>query len=137
MRDLIVALMAWIGGNTGYNVDVQLPNVVMTARHNMCAIYGIDRMSACDGSGLKGFYDKNVTIYLGLDFDKDDEADRARLLHELVHYVQWANKQNIQVCLGDLELEAYDLQDRWRMEVGLTASTGEFKRILLAASCDA
>jgi hypothetical protein len=137
MRDLMVALLTWIGGNTGYNVDLDLPNIVFTARHNMCAQYGINRVSTCDASGLKAFYDKRETIYFGLKFDATDRDDMGRLLHELVHYVQWANGRPQDTCLGELELEAYDLQDRWRTQRGLQASTGEFKRIMLAASCDA
>ena len=136
MEGLIFALLVWIGANSELDTDVVLPNVVFTTQHNMCALYGIDNKHACDSAKLKGFYDKNVTVYLRSDFDADDLSDQSRLLHELVHYVQWMNGTHEINCLGGLELEAYDLQDRWRAAYGLEPSIGEFKRIMLAASCD-
>lgn len=136
MEGLIFALLAWIGANSELDTDVVLPNVVFTTQHNMCALYGIDNKRACDSAKLKGFYDKNVTVYLRSDFDADDPSDQSRLLHELVHYVQWMNQSDQAYCLGQLELEAYALQDKWRAAYGLDPSISEFKRIMLAASCD-
>ncbi len=137
MTELMFSLMLWLGANTSYNTTQELPNIVFTTQHNMCALYGIHVKSRCDDARLRGFYDKKLTIYLDVDFDTRDPHERSQLLHELVHYVQWANGQQTSTCLGHLELEAYNLQDAWRAENDLQPSIGEFNRMMLTASCDA
>lgn len=137
MQDLLVTLLAWIGLNTGYDVEIALPNVIMTKAQNLCANYGLEGKEECAAANIKAFYNKSYTIYLQSDFDPDDKVDRSRLVHELVHYVQWANKENQRTCLGHLEVEAYELQDRWRAHNRLSANLDPFKMILLSASCEA
>lgn len=137
MNDVILALLTWIGTQTTYSTSIEYPNIVFTNRHNMCALYGINEKGRCEAARLKGFYDKEVTIYLGLDFDIKNPHHQSRLLHELIHYVQWANNKNSTTCLGHLEVEAYDLQDKWRANFQLKPIMSEFNRIMLGASCDA
>jgi len=137
VTSLILSLLVWLGTNTDYDIDVALPNIVMTEPYNLCSVYGIDDMGRCKASRLMGFYDKNTTIYLRTSFDQSDLEDKSRLIHELAHYVQWSNGRHHTECLGLLELEAYELQDQWRIEHGLESSLDEFKKIMLSASCDA
>ena len=137
MQDLMVILLTWIGANSSYNVDLALPNITLTDTYNICANYGIDNKGQCEAARLKGFYDKQLTIYLPIDFDPQDPADRSRLIHELVHYVQWANNKDKTTCLGHLEVEAYELQDQWRVAHHLNESLDPFRKIMLEASCDA
>lgn len=137
MHDLIVILLTWIGANSGYDVDVALPNITMTNSYNICANYGINNKGQCEAASLKGFYDKELTIYLPTEFDPQDPVGRSRLIHELVHYVQWANNKHQTTCLGHLEVEAYELQDQWRLAHNLNASLDPFRKIMLEASCDA
>lgn len=137
MTNLILSLLVWLGMNTDYDIDVALPNIVMTEPYNMCMAYGIDDMGSCKAARLMGFYDKNTTIYLRTSFNKANVEDKSRLIHELVHYVQWSNGRHLTECLGQLEVEAYELQDRWRVQHGLPPIMDEFKKILLTASCDA
>ena len=137
MKETIFILLSWIGSHSNYDVPLNSPNIVLTTRHNMCALYGIQQKSQCDSSGLAGFFDKNLTVYLPTNFDVDSQHDVSKLLHELVHYVQWANGENKDTCLGQLEVEAYDLADQWRAEQGLGPTLAVFNRILLEASCDA
>ena len=137
MNEVVLALMTWIGANSGYDTSLAAPNIVMTTRHNMCALYGINHKAQCDSSGLSAFFDKNLTVYLPTGFDPGNEHDQSKLLHELVHYVQWSHGQNKTTCLGQLEVEAYDLADQWRASHDLGPSLAVFNRILLEASCDA
>jgi hypothetical protein len=58
MQDLMVILLTWIGANSGYDVDLVLPNITLTNTYNICANYGIDNKGQCDAAKLKGFYDK-------------------------------------------------------------------------------
>jgi len=136
MAELILSLIVWIGANSEYEVDFPQPIVVMTTQHNMCQLFGIDDMFRCDISGLKGFYNEDLTIYLGTDFDKDNPHHVSRLLHELVHYVQYKNG-NDHLCRGNMEVEAYDIQDAWRADKGLEPILADFNRIMLEANCSA
>ena len=137
MNDIVFALLSWIGVQTGYALPGAVPNIVMTERYNLCAQYGIDNKGTCQAAKLLGFYDKNITIYLRASFDIHNREDRSHLLHELVHYVQWHNEQHHNRCLGELEVEAYELQDRWLVVAGLKSRIDPFKLIMLSASCEA
>lgn len=137
MSELIIALFAWIAANTSYDVDVPQPNIVLTTKHNICQLYGINDYDNCAASGLRGFYNKGLTIYLGTDFNIHDEHSVSGLLHELTHYIQYQNHVHDHTCLGHLELEAYTLQDNWREQQGLEPVLDVFNRILLGDSCSA
>lgn len=69
MSELIIALFAWIAANTSYDVNVLQPNIVLTTRHNICQLYGIDDFYDCNATRL---YNKGLTIYLGTDFNLYD-----------------------------------------------------------------
>ena len=137
MQEIVFTLLTWIGANSGYDVNLVSPNIAMTNTYNICANYGINNKGQCEAAQLKGFYNKDLTIYLQADFNPDDMADRSRLIHELVHYVQWANGEHKTTCLGHLEVEAYELQDQWRVANNLGESSDPFRMIMLEASCDA
>ena len=102
MNELIIALLAWLAVNTSYDVNVPHPNVVMTTRHNLCQLYGITDYDDCNASGVRAFYDKKLTICLGMDFNLKDNHKISGLLHELAHYVQFLNHKHDNTCLGQL-----------------------------------
>lgn len=132
----MLSLMTWLHFHTGYDVDVGLPNVTITEVANLCDVYGVDPYANCEAMKLKGFYNERHTIYLYAGFEGNDAPDQARLLHELVHYVQWHNGQHINGCWGELEAEAYRLQDLWRVENGMEKQADPFKLVMLEAACD-
>jgi len=136
MDALMLTLMAWLHFHTGYDVDVQTPNVTITEVMNLCQLYGVDPAANCEAIKLKGFYNERQTIYLYAGFQQVDRDDQARLLHELVHYLQWHNGEHIDGCWGVLEAEAYRLQDQWRVEHGLEKQADPFKLVMLEAACD-
>ena len=137
MAEIIFSLLFWIGANTEYDTNFPQPIVVMTTEGNMCEQFGINDKFRCEVSGLKGFYDEEQTIYLGTDFNPMNNHHISRLLHELVHYVQYKNGRGTGTCRGDIEVEAYDLQDKWRKTKGLEPILAEFNRLMLKASCSA
>jgi hypothetical protein len=137
MNELLLVLLAWIGKNTDYDVEYALPNIVMTEPYNMCSNYGISDKGQCEAAKLVGFYDKELTIYLKTGFERTSKTDTSRLVHELIHYVQWKNGVDKNTCLGKLEVEAYELQDQWLVELGLEPRSDPFRMIMLEASCDA
>ncbi len=136
MQDIMIGVLAWIGLNTSYNVELNLPNLSFTEPSNVCANYGINNKGRCQASGVIAFYNQKKTIYLPLNFNENSKEDRSKLVHEMVHYVQWANNKNKTECMGNLEVEAYELQEKWRLSQKLTASLDPFKTIMLAASCE-
>ena len=137
MDAIILSLLAWLNLYTEYDTNIDLPNIVITEKANMCQNYGIKDAGTCEATKLKGFYDKKLTIYLHPDFDLHNPTDQSRLLHELVHYVQWYNGRDKGACWGHLEVEAYNLQDEWRFMHGMTGDTDPFKLVMLEAACDA
>jgi len=136
MDTLILSLLGWINLNTEYDLRVDQPNIVMTEKANLCKQYGIDNRSTCEATNLKAFYNRGVTIYLHEDFNPSDTQDQARLLHELVHYIQWHNDKNVGACWGNLESEAYNLQDDWREENSLHRHTDPFRLLMMEAACE-
>lgn len=137
MNEIMLSFLVWIGANSDYDTHLNLPNIVITEEQNMCALYGINHKQRCKDMKLKGFYDKRLSIYLHPDFNADNPHHQSQLLHELIHYVQFRNRDDGDYCLGLLELEAYDLQDKWRQRQGLQPVLGDFNRLMLAASCSA
>lgn len=136
MNEIILSLMLWVGDHTRYDIYLQQPNILQTTQHNMCKSYGIDHKARCDSMKLTAFYNKQQTIYLKTSFEPDSLHNQSQLLHELVHYIQWSNQLENHYCLGQLELEAYDLQDQWRIQNGLEPLLDDFNRLMLAASCE-
>ena len=137
MSDLMLAMLLWIGDNSQYNDLLNLPNISKVEQHNMCALYGINNKQRCEMQRLVGFFNKDLTIYMRQDFRPDTLHRQSQLLHELVHYVQWANMHvNEDYCLGQMEHEAYVLQNQWRAQNGLEPVSDEFTLMMLAASCE-
>ena len=136
MQNTLITILTWIGSQTAYNVELHSPNITFTEPYNICANYGINHKGRCEALQLTAFYNKNSTIYLPIKFNPQDKGDQSILVHELVHYVQWANNKHKDVCLGKLEVEAYELQDKWRQKQNLKSTLDPFKMIMLEASCD-
>jgi len=136
MDALMLSLLGWINLNTEYDMRVDLPNIVMTEKANLCQQYGIDKAGTCQATNLKAFYNRGLTIYLHADFDASNTQDQSRLLHELVHYIQWHNGTNVGECWGNLESEAYNLQDDWREEQSLSRHTDPFRLLMMQAACE-
>lgn len=101
MSELIFALMLWLDDATPYDVGITQPKVVLLTNWELCEHYGVTSITLCDRMKLKGFYDRDGTIYMLKGFNPDNEYDQSRLLHELVHYVQWENGQQAR-CIGAL-----------------------------------
>lgn len=137
MSDIVFALLIWIGQNTDYTVAAVQPNVVMVESYQLCRHYGVSDRRQCEAMRLKGFYDKDLTVYLSHDEAGMNQDQQGRLLHELVHWVQWRNGRNaVSDCMGLLEAEAYELQDSWRSGQGLEARADAFTLMMLKASCE-
>lgn len=135
MNETITVLLMWININTGMIPPDELPNLVLTEQQNICLQFGINNKKQCIGARLAGFYNKNNTIYLHTGFDHSGTIDQSRLLHELIHYVQWKNGDGNE-CRGKLEAQAYRLQDKWLLERNRPPRSDAFTVMMLEAACE-
>ena len=68
------------------------------------------------------YHSLSGTIYLSKDFWWASTRDQSILLHELVHHMQYSRdyKYYKSLCKGDIEKEAYDIQEKWLKQKGKT-----------------
>ncbi len=107
MKELIMALMLWIGANTDYKVDFPVPQV-----KRMGII-----MEEIIFPDYEGFYDykKNI-IYIRGGLDIKDSWTQGVLLHEVIHYLQDMNNAQFE-CTAEMEKDAWPLQKKYLKEV--------------------
>jgi len=107
MKELIMALMLWIGANTDYKVDFPVPQV-----KRMGII-----MEEIIFPNYEGFYDykKNI-IYIRGGLDIKDPWTQGVLLHEVIHYLQDMNNAQFE-CTAEMEKDAWPLQKKYLKEV--------------------
>ena len=68
MKEILVALLLWIGTNSNYNTDISLPTVLFMEQEQMESIYYVDQ----NRSGhLYGFYniEKDINSILSNRFE--------------------------------------------------------------------
>ena len=133
MKEIILAMMMWINTATGYSIP-EIPDInylntmelrsyafgceqtpIPTHNIELCAAkknWDLDRTNP-----IALYDDKNKTIIVNKKFDIETIHDKSVLFHELVHHMQFENDIDSNVeCIGDLEKEAYTLQDEWLQE---------------------
>ena len=151
MIELVMGLMIWISTQTGWPVP-EPPEIVYIESsqemfllsndcHNepnqpICSTYNPDH------SNILGLYNNEIkTIFLEKDFWWASVRDQSILLHELVHHMQYTKnwEHYRKKCKGDIEKEAYDLQEKWLairgLELGPTIDLGPLMRHVLT-QCD-
>ena len=107
MKELIMALMLWIGSNTNYNIDCPVPQV-----ERMDII-----MEEIIFPDYEGFYDYNKNIiYIREGLDIKDPWTQGVLLHEVIHYLQDMNNAQFK-CTAEMEKDAWPLQKKYLKEV--------------------
>ncbi len=118
MKELIAALLIWIGTHTGYNVDIPHPEVILTP--NVCTYW-----NKPENCGVAGMYsDESNIIVLNSAFDEESDRHISMLLHEVVHHVQNLNGTLLRSTVDErcaVEREAYLLQGNWLIERGTVA----------------
>ena len=115
MKELLVALMLWIGANTNYNVDLSLPEIIRMDKAPL--EYQYFKGEIPKDSDVHGFYNlKDKKIYIRGEYPLDHPWAQGLLLHELLHYVQDMNNTNFG-CVAEMEKEAWPLQQKYLKEV--------------------
>ena len=133
MKEILFAMMLWIHNATGYIIP-EIPDVKFLETMDLRSYaYGCDQVPIPNGNdeicaakedwdldrtnpiALYDHIDK--TIILNKEFDIRTIHDKSVLFHELVHHLQYENDIDSTVkCNGELEKEAYTLQDEWLQE---------------------
>ena len=150
MVELMMSLMLWISTVTGWAIpEPPMVKYIDNGKEffllsNDCDVKPDQQVCIDydDNSNILGLYNHNTkTIYLNKDFWIASTKDQSILLHELVHHMQYSKdfKHYTMLCKGLIEKEAYDLQEKWLEERGLTlANTIEigplFRHVL--TQCD-
>ena len=82
MKELIVALMLWIGANTNYNVDWPVPQVIRMDKAPL--EYHYYKGDVPENTDVHGFYDlKKKIIYMRGETDMSDPWAKGLLLDRL------------------------------------------------------
>ena len=132
MIELVMSLMLWISTVTGWPVP-EPPTITYVDNGQEMFLKSHDcdskpNQPVCqtyDGtqSNILGLYHSVTgTIYLSRDFWPASTRDQSILLHELIHHMQYSRdyKYYKSLCRGDIEKEAYDLQEKWLKQRGKT-----------------
>ena len=114
MKEIIMALMIWIGANTNYNVDVPAPMFWFLTQDQLeQAYYGEENY---EGTVLYGFYDITLNLIILPDtWDRTDPWDQSVLLHEIIHYLQDVNQIEYP-CIEEMEKDTWPLQKQYLKE---------------------
>lgn len=130
---LVRDLLGWIGAHSVYDTVPMIadpPTVTFCETGEPIHYAGRDMIV---GSDLRAAYDRNANhVFLVWPWSPYKLADRATLLHELVHAAQFRDTE--WPCLQASEPQAYRLQSLWLGEQGVAVNWDWFA-IYLAARC--
>ena len=114
MKEIITALLIWLGANSDFNVNMDIPVVLFLPQDQMEQRYFGDTENHGE---LHGFYDieKNIII-LPNTWDRRDPWDLSVLLHEMIHYVQDQNETEFN-CTAEMEKDSWPLQQKYLLEI--------------------
>ena len=114
MKEIIMALMIWIGANTNFNVDVPDPKVLFVTQDQLeQAYYGGEKY---EGVTLYGFYDTKLNLIILPDtWDRTVPWNLSVLLHEVIHYLQDVNQMKYP-CVEEMEKDTWPLQKQYLKE---------------------
>lgn len=116
MKEIITALLIWLGANSDFNVNMDIP-VVMFLPQDQMELQYFGESHTDDHSELHAFYDtqKNI-IVLPNTWDRRDPWDLSVLLHEMIHYVQDQNETEFN-CTAEMEKDSWPLQQKYLLEI--------------------
>ena len=137
MKEIVLAMMLWIHNVTGYTIP-EPPNIkylssfeikkfaygcdmnpIPVGFEDICAAKNFWELDDYERENVPlGLYDhERQIIILNQDMKKSEAHDHSVIFHELVHHMQFHNGVYDKIrCKGQLEKEAYELQDKWLQE---------------------
>ncbi len=115
MKEILTALMIWLGANTGLDTNHDIPKVLFLSQEKMEKLYYVDERDQRPNE-LHGLYDTNTnTIVLPDTWDRRKAWDMGVLIHEMVHYLQDMNDVDFQ-CTAQMEKDAWPIQQKYLKE---------------------
>ena len=115
MKEILTALMIWLGANTPFDTNHDIPNVLFLTQTQMEELY-YTKDHEKGPNELHGLYDKESdTIILPDTWDRRKSWDLGVLLHEMVHYLQDMNELQFE-CTAEMEKDAWPIQKQYLKE---------------------
>ena len=115
MKELLMALMLWIGANTNYNTDFPVPEVLRMDKAPLEYQYFKGKIPK--DSDVHGFYNlKDKTIYIRGEYPIEHPWSQGLILHELLNYIQDMNNVKFK-CVAEMEKDVWPLQKKYLKEV--------------------
>jgi len=112
MKEILTALMIWLGANTTLDTNHDIPKVVFLPQDKMEQLYYVDEPEKLPNE-LHGLYDtESDTIILRDTWDRRKAWDMGVLIHEMVHYLQDMNSMDFQ-CTAQMEKDAWPIQQKY------------------------
>ena len=112
MKEILTALMIWLGANTTLDTNHDIPKVVFLPQEKMEQMYYVDEPEKLPNE-LHGIYDTDSdTIILRDTWDRRKPWDMGVLVHEMVHYLQDMNSMDFQ-CTAQMEKDAWPIQQKY------------------------
>lgn len=131
LAGLIAHLDTWLDNNTDLPRRAAPPRIRLVSRDRAAALAGTRHASFL--ATLRGLYDADrQTIWLIAPWSLRDPHDVSVLLHELVHHRQATARH--WYCPEAQEPAAYDIEEAWLEEIGLTLGYNRIS-VALAAGC--
>ena len=125
-KTLLLSLLAWIGSHTAYNVaQVEAPRVELRTNEEIQDIYYGDCKRDTQSNILAVHSGGVVFFNKGIDVKKKNE--RALVVHELTHYLQFVHNDQMPKTHEEREKEAIAVENLWRKNHGLK----EVERLIL------
>lgn len=129
---LLVSLLVWIGSHTPYNASlVEVPSVEFRTKKEIQDIYYGDCKKG-DRSSVLAVYSGGV-IYLNDRVDVRKKNDRALVVHELTHHLQFVYSDRMSKTHEEREVEAIAVENMWRKSNGLRRIN---RPVLVEPSCN-
>ncbi len=107
--------MIWLGANTPFDTNHDIPNVLFLTQSQMEELYYVEDQEKFPNQ-LHGLYNReNNTIVLPDTWDRRKPWDLGVLIHEMVHYLQDVNQLEFE-CTAQMEKEAWPIQKQYLKE---------------------
>ena len=114
MKEILTALMIWIGANSNLDTNHDIPVVLFLTQEQMEHMYYGEHEH--DKDSLHGLYDTDDNVIILPDtWDRRKPWDLGVLLHEMVHYLQDQNDIKF-ACMANMERDAWPLQQKYLSE---------------------
>ena len=108
MREVLAAAVVWLAQNTMYELPDTRPEIVVKPHTAVRDLQGVDH------DDFFALYDpERNRIVLSERIDLGTVPGRAKLVHELVHWLQYEAGFKTYRCYGEREFEAYAAQESY------------------------